>query len=185
MAKLIIGITGEMASGKTFSARYLAEKYQAESCRFSTPMREIASRLYLDSTRENLAALSLALRQTFGEDLFSRVIAHDAERFQSGLVIIDGVRRLADIAALQKLPQFILLYIESDPKVRYSRLTSRGENADDFGKTWEQFEKDQQLETETQIRSLKKAASVVITNNDSAEELYQALDKIISEKLKN
>lgn len=184
MAKLIIGITGEMASGKTFSARYLTDKYQAQSFRFSTPMREIANRLYLETTRDNLAALSLALRQTFGEDIFSKVIARDADKSQSSLVVIDGVRRLADVAELKKLPQFVLIYIESDLKIRFDRLTSRGENADDFGKTWEQFEKDQQIETETQIRSLKEASSIVIKNDGTAEELHQALDKIVLDRLK-
>ncbi len=180
MAKLIIGLTGEMASGKTFSTKYLAKKFNAESYRFSTPLRDVMARLYLTETRENMSALSLVLRQTFGEDLFSEIVAKDAAGAKTDLVVIDGIRRLPDIKALQKLPQFKLIYLEADPEVRFKRLSVRGENPDDNGKTWEQFQKDQQLETEIQIRSLKDAASVVINNNGEVEELYQALDSVVT-----
>ena len=182
MAKLIIGLAGEIAAGKTFSTRYLADQYQAETFRFSTPLRDIASRLYLPETRENLAKMSLALRQTFGEELFSRVIAHDAERAKADLVVIDGVRRLPDIAALKSLPQFCFVYLEAEPKIRHSRLVVRGENHDDNSKTWEQFQQDHQLETEQQIRQLKESADVVITNDGDKAQLFQALDDLVQKR---
>jgi dephospho-CoA kinase len=171
MAKLILGITGEMASGKTFSTKYLAEKYEAESFRFSTPLREVLARLYIKETRENIAKITLFLLKEFGDDLLSQIIAKDAANAKTDLVVIDGIRRLPDIAALEKLPEFKLVYLEVDPEIRYQRLSVRGENADDTGKTWDQFQKDQMLGTETQIRSLKDHAAVVINNNGSPEEL--------------
>lgn len=179
MSKVIIGLTGEMAAGKSTCAKYLAEKYQAATFRFSTPIRDVLSRLYVPATRENLAAISLAVRQLFGQDLFSEIIAHDAAQAVGEVVAIDGVRRLPDVAALRKLPEFKLVYLEAEPRVRYERLAVRGENEDDLGKTWEQFQQDQNLETEAGIRLLKPAAQLTLDNNGTKEELYRQLDELV------
>jgi dephospho-CoA kinase len=71
MNKKVIGITGMIASGKSTAAKYLVEKHGATSHRFSTILRDVATRLHLDINRHNLATLSSALRQSFGEKYIS------------------------------------------------------------------------------------------------------------------
>ena len=180
MSKLIIGLTGEMGSGKTFSAKYLVEKHGAVGYRFSTPMRKVAADLGVTESRENLQKVSEVLRRAFGEDVWAKVIARDTLNTPGDLVVIEGVRRVADIAELQKLPQFRLVYLEAPLERRYERITKRGENADDLSKTFAQFEQDQKFEAETQIRSLKATARVVIDNGGSPEELKARLDKLVT-----
>jgi dephospho-CoA kinase len=180
MAERIIGLAGEIASGKTTAAKYLAGKHNAQSYRFSTPLREILERIYIPTSRENLTALSIALRQTFGEDVFSTVTRQDVERSPSPLIVIDGIRRLQDISALRDLPGFTLIYLEAPLETRFERITKRGENEDDLGKTWEQFKKDHELETERQIQALKPLAAEVISNAGSMVEFQTALDGLIA-----
>ena len=179
MARLIIGFAGKIAAGKTHSSKYLINKYQADSCRFSSSLRDVAKRLYFPEDRETLARLSLILRQAFGEEVLAEVIFNDAKNAKADLVVIDGVRRQEDIKHLRSLPNFKFVYIEADSKIRFERLNKRGENIDDKSKTWEQFLADHKLETEQSIPPLKKLASEVIDNNGPVAELESKLDSLV------
>lgn len=184
MAKIILGLAGEMASGKGTAARYIMEKYPCTEHRFSTALRDVLNRLYLEQTREHLSHLSTTLRKTFGEDLLAKVIFHDVQKDEKDLVVIDGVRRIDDIVHLRTLPHFKFVYIETDMRMRYERIIQRAENADDAGKTFEQFQQEHQLETELQIPKLKEIADFVLDNNGTTAELYRQVDAVI-EKCKD
>jgi dephospho-CoA kinase len=177
--KIILGLAGEIASGKGTIAKYICEKYDGGSHRFSTMLRDVARRMYLEESRENLQKISTIFRENFFDDILSSVIAKDVENDEHNIIAIDGVRRLADIKFLKKLPGFKLIYIEADIKNRYGRIINRGENSDDKSKTFEEFEKDHQREAERQIKDLKKYASFVVNNNGSCEDLYKQIDGII------
>jgi dephospho-CoA kinase len=179
MSKLILGITGELASGKGTAADYFVKKHGASTHRFSTMLRDIAKRMYLEESRENLQKLSTLFRGNFNEDLLSMVIYKDVESDEHDLIVIDGVRRMGDIEYLKSLPGFRLIYIETDVKERYDRIITRGENSDDNSKTLEEFKEDNKREAERQIKDLKNKASVVIDNNGSFDELYKQLDEIV------
>jgi len=58
MKKIILGFAGEIASGKGTAAKYLAEKYGSGYFRFSTILRDVLKRLYLDESRENAQKIS-------------------------------------------------------------------------------------------------------------------------------
>jgi dephospho-CoA kinase len=182
MARIIIGITGLMASGKGAAAKYYEEKYHASNNRFSTMLRDALDRFYLPHTRENMVAMSEAMREKFGQDIMAKVIAEDAKNDANDLVVIEGIRRIPDITHLAKLPNFILVKIEAKPETRYSRLTQRGENEDDSGKTYEQFILDHQLPTEMTIPEVMNLATVSISNEGDFTELHEQLDKLITNK---
>jgi len=180
MNKIILGISGEIASGKGTVAKYLVEKHGGSSHRFSTMLRDVAKRMYLEESRENLQKISTVFRENFDDNLLSMVIAKDVENDEHEIVAIDGVRRMADIAYLQKIPGFKLVYIDADMKKRFERIVSRGENSDDNSKTFEEFKKDHEREAELQIRDLKNQADFVVDNDGSFEELYRQVDNIIN-----
>lgn len=184
MEKIILGITGEIASGKGTIAEYLIKEHRATSHRFSTSLRDVAKRMHLKESRENLQKISTLFRENFDDNLLSMVIYKDVEGDDNELIVIDGVRRMADIEFLKKLPGFKLVYVDADMKTRYERITKRGENSDDNTKTFEEFEKDHQREAELQIKDLKEKASVVIDNNGTFEDLYKQVDNIVSSSTK-
>src|SRR3989344_2132033 len=97
MKKIIVGFAGEIASGKGTATKYVVEKYHAVSDRFSTMLRDIADRVYLEQSRNNLQKISTMLRQTFGDDFLAKVISNDVQKNQSDIVVVDGIRRLPDI----------------------------------------------------------------------------------------
>ncbi len=177
--KIILGFVGPLASGKGTSAQYLKDKYQGEIFKFSTVLRDILDRLYLKQNRQNLQTLSTVLRQNFSQDILSKVIFEDVNNSQNNLIIIDGIRREEDIKYLKNLPNFILISIDADLKIRYQRLIKRNENSDDKNKTLEQFKLDNQQEPEQKIKIIAEKAQEKINNNGSFTDLYQQLDLIV------
>jgi len=181
MAKIILGFVGQIASGKDVSKKYLEKKYGAQSCRFSTILRDVLTRIGVEIKRENLQKVSTALRQTFGEDLLAMAISKDASNLNSDIVIVDGVRRLTDIVHLTSLPHFFLVKIEADPKLRYERMKLRNENVGDDKKTYEDFLRDHEVEADREIPAVMQTAKYSLDNNGSLEDLYSQLDKLITD----
>ena len=177
--KIILGLTGLMACGKGTAAKYLVEKHGAVSFRFSTIMRDLLDRLYLEHSRENMAKISLIIREGFGQGIFSQVMAKDVMSVDANIVIIDGIRRMEDLEHLKNIPGFKLVAVDVDMRTRYERLIARRENSDDQTKTWEQFQADHQLETELTILETVKAADIIIDNNGTPDDLNKQLDELV------
>lgn len=180
MNKIILGFVGPIASGKGTACQYLKEKHGAEIFRFSTMLRDVLDRFYLPQSRDNLQQVSLALRQSFGDDLMAKTMANDGQKSQAEIVAIDGVRRRPDIKYLLKTPGFYLVAISADMKIRFDRITKRGENADDNQKTFEEFVADHQKEAEQQIKEVAKLAKFHLNNDGTLEELYKQIEKILN-----
>lgn len=179
MPKHIIGIAGEMASGKDTVTKYLRKRYGAEQYRFSDPLRAILKIMHLDITRDNLTAISTHLREAFGQNILAHILECDAKNSKSDIVVIDGVRRLSDIDLVKTDPNFTLWYTEADAKIRYQRLHNRDENQDDSTLTFEEFLEDHSNETERFIPELKNHAEQVIENNGTLEELKSKVDDLM------
>jgi dephospho-CoA kinase len=179
--KVILGVSGEIASGKDTVGNYLAEAHGASKLRFSQPLRDMLDRLGIEQNRENMAKLSLYIRKAFGEDILSRVILAEAEASTEEFVVVDGIRRLPDMVHMETDEHFYFCYVEANPEKRFERLTQRRQNTDDASKTAMQFEKDSQLETEIGIRDLKERADFVIDNNGTLEDLKKQTDDMVGE----
>lgn len=177
--KLILGFSGEIASGKGTAAKYLVERHGAVTFRFSSMLRDVLRRLHLAEDRETMQALSTWIRKTFGEDTLAKVMFQDAKNSAANLVVIDGIRRLEDIKYLREIPEFKFCFISAPMKTRHERLIRRGENADDTTKTYEQFQKDHEAEPEREIAKLEAFASEVIDNSGTLPELERTLDGIV------
>ncbi|MFO7807525.1 MAG: AAA family ATPase [Candidatus Moraniibacteriota bacterium] len=177
--KKILGLAGEIASGKGTAAKYIVNEYNGSTHRFSGILRDLSARLYLEENRDNLQRMSTAVRDYFGQDILCKTIYQDVLEDEHRFVAIDGVRRFQDVEKLKKIKGFYLVYIETDLEVRFNRLRNRNENSDDKGKTMEEFRQDSKKEAEQQIKGLKEKADVVINNNGSFEDLYSQMDTIL------
>ncbi len=180
MNKIIIGLTGKMASGKGAIAEFGKEKYEAEIFQFSTVFREVLKRLHLEINRTNMSGLSTILREKFGQDLIAKVVAEDVRKANSSLIIVDGIRRIADIKYLEKIPGFKLVRVVTDPKIRYNRLVERNQNLGDNKKTFEDFLADEQLETEQTIGEIMHKSDLEINNNGNFDTLHEQINSLIN-----
>lgn len=181
--KIIFGLVGELAAGKGTFATYVQKKYPCNIYKFSTMLRDVLDRIYVEKNRENLQDISTFLRQRFGQDVMSKVIAKDVEKDAGEIVIVDGIRRPTDITYLKEIPGFHLVYITGESKLRYERLVKRNENPGDDKKTYKEFLKDEQSEADQLIGQLGKQAEFTIVNNGTKEEFFAEVENMI-QKLK-
>ncbi len=176
--KIILAFTGHVASGKGTACEYFVKKHGARIFRFSTMLRDILDRLYLPHDRDHLQTLSTIVREYFGQDAMARVIARDVEAAEESLIVVDGARRLEDVIYLRRLPGFKLISVEASPKVRFKRLTGRGENPDDASKTWAEFQQEEQAESEAMIPALMAEADSTINNDGDVASLERQLENL-------
>ena len=179
MKKIIIGLVGEIASGKDVTKKYLEENYGASCHKFSAILRDVLKRLYVPITRENMQNISTNLREIFGEDLLAKIITEDVKNDIHEVIVIDGIRRQEDINYLKTLPGFVLVSLKVEAKTRYERLIQRRENADDATKTYEQFLADGQKETELKIPEVMALADYQLDNNGDFKNLYGQIEKMV------
>ncbi|MFA7245117.1 MAG: AAA family ATPase [Candidatus Magasanikbacteria bacterium] len=177
--KIILGFVGDLASGKGTLAKYLQEKYNCNTYRFSNMLRDVLDRIYVEKNRENMQLVSKVLRENFGQDVMSNVIAKDVVGDKNELVVVDGIRRPTDITYLQNLEGFHLIYITADVKTRWQRMVNRQENPDEKDKTFEQFLLDEQAEADMLIKELGSKAEKTINNDGTIEELYNKIENIL------
>lgn len=180
MSSLIIGLVGLQGSGKGTIANIIKNRHRAETFSFSGILKDILTRLSLEQNRPNLVHLSEGLRHAFGEDVLAQTIARDAIGSPANIVIIDGIRRLPDIAGLVKLPQFVMVQVTAPTDLRFARLRERHEKAGEYGMTREQFEQQESYPTEVTIPEVMKHATESIANDTTLEELTQRIDALIT-----
>jgi len=178
--KIILGFVGEIASGKDTSVDYLVAKHKATQYKFSGMLRDILKRLHLEVNRANMQKLSQTLRENFTQDILSKVIAYDVANDQNSIIVINGIRRHSDVTYLKNLPNFYIIHISADIKIRYERIIKRHENKDDQDKTFEQFKKDHEAEAELEIINISKEAKYTINNNGDFMALHKQLDDLLN-----
>lgn len=140
--KIIIGIVGEMGSGKSTVTNYIKERYKASSYKFSDILKDILEKLSLPVTRENLIDLFLILASRFGEEVLARPMKKAVDTDTNSYIVVEGIRRPANILLLQELPHFYLIGITSDTRVRFDRIHNRHERSDDQELNYHEFLED-------------------------------------------
>lgn len=183
--KIVLGIVGEIAAGKGELAQYVEKKYGGSAYRSSEVLRDILKRMYLPETRENVQEASMMIREFFGEDIISKVNSEDIKESRTGIVAIDGLRRKEDFKYFQKEFNFKVIYVDADIEKRFARISKRSENQGDRGKTFQEFKRDHQKETEKKIRGLKKTADYVVENNGTLREFRAKIEKIMENIINN
>jgi dephospho-CoA kinase len=180
--KLVLGIVGEIGSGKGTFAEYVKKKYGGDSFSFSHILRRLLDIVQLEKNRKNLQKISTVLRKNVGEDLLAKTIYLEVKESRKKWVVVDGVRRLEDIKYLKKIKGFRLVYLEADIEKRFKRIVRRKDKADDGKKKFATFKKDHLAETELQIKKIKKHADFILSNNDTKKEFFEKIDKIFPPK---
>ncbi|MFH1078601.1 MAG: AAA family ATPase [Patescibacteria group bacterium] len=178
---LIIGLVGRQGSGKGTTAKILMERYGATTVRYSDLLREMLDILAIDVTRENLVKLSETLRATFGEDTFAFAVDARIRRIGTPLVVVDGIRRVDDIAALESLPHFRLIEVTASARQRFDRMKLRGEKMRERDMTWDEFVMEEIAPTENSISDIASRAWKSIDNAGTVEELMRQIDAVMVE----
>ncbi len=177
----LIGLVGTPGAGKSFASEYIMNNYGGEHIKFSDCLSHILHKLSLEKSRDNQIKLSVILRKEFGEDIMSHAVASDALTSKEDIVLIDGIRRVEDLAAFKALPSFKLIAINADAKVRFEREKNRREKTDDAELTWEKFQEIERAPTEVTIPEVMTYANYTIMNEGTKEDYEKKIDDIMTD----
>lgn len=177
--KIVIGFSGRMGCGKGRASAYLIAHYQAERFRSSDPLRAALDIFAIPQSRENLGKLSTFLRSIYGEDTITKAVAGFMEKSQAPVCIFDGMRRNIDAEMFRKFPNFTLIFVETDEKIRYERYVKRDENPGDADMSYDEFLKRSNAEPEQEIDNLKNQADYIVKNNGTIEEFEQGIEEVM------
>ncbi|GMU25255.1 AAA family ATPase [Patescibacteria group bacterium] len=177
----IIGLIGTNASGKTYAADYIVRTYGGVHITFSDYLARALEAMNMEKSKQNMIKMSIAIRKEFGEEALSRAVAHDVERMEEQLMLVDGIRRTGDLERFKTMKRFRLVGIDADPKIRFTRMRGRREKSDDRNTAWEEFLEKENAPTEITIPEVMKQADYRIDNNGTTKELEQKIDGILAD----
>lgn len=180
---LVIGIAGELLSGKSTAAKFFEEKFKAKTFRFSNIINEILDILDLEHTRENQQQLGVVLKEIYGEDVLAHAITERMKTLNDPFILIDGFRKKEEVSVLKQLKNFKFLFIKAPLEMRYKRLKERNEKVGESSTTLEEFVEQQKHGADKDIPELEQYADCVIENTGSVQDLEAKLTSFMTESL--
>ena len=183
MAKIIIGLVGETGSGKDTVAHYLKRRYDVQLLRFSLPLKKTLDLFFNKSSKKDQAWLYSTFKERFGEDVLHRGVQRYVEQ-HDGLMCVNGMRMMKDFDFIKSFENSYIIYVTADQKLRWKRITSRGEKSDDQQnlEEFKNFEAD--TETEKNIPVIGAQADFTIKNDGTMDDLLWQVDDAMKEILK-
>lgn len=173
---LIVGLTGMPGAGKTTVANYLSQQ-GIPLLVMGDVVREVAENDGLELTSDNLAKLMLRLRKRNGPEAVAHLIVNKIklmkkEDKQLSVVIVDGIRSMAEVRLLRRIGSVKLLAIHGSTFTRYTHVRERGRS--DVPSNIGEFDKRDKIELDVGISNAIALADETISNNDiSISELCQ------------
>jgi dephospho-CoA kinase len=177
VTRLIICLTGMPGAGKTTIAEGLKSK-GFDKITMGDAVRAEATKRKIDPTGPNLGKLMIELREKNGPGAVAELIRDDIQNSKSDVVLVDGVRSLAEVNVLKKIGPVKILAIHASGDTRYKFLTGRGRS--DAPSDREDFTKRDSREMGVGMsESIALADETISNNNMTIEELTDTAYRII------
>ena len=165
--RIIIGIAGQIAAGKTTVATYL-EKMGFSYCRYSQILEDMLKKESIEINRSSLQQIGGKLFDFSGQYGLNRRV--EEHIFNESHIVIDGMRHFEDYTYWKEkcFKNFYLIFIHADQDICSSRY-SEGD-----------YQIDMQHHAEQEIEGLRLRADTVISNNGTIDELYAKIDNFLN-----
>lgn len=125
MAKLIVCLIGMPGAGKSTIADGLKTK-GFEKITMGDAVRAEATKRKIKPTGANLGKLMLELREKNGQGAVAELIKDQIANSKSDVILIDGVRSIAEVDMLKKFGTVKILAIHASSDTRFKFLSDRG-----------------------------------------------------------
>lgn len=175
---LILGVTGPNAAGKGEVSAYLSDRGFAVHS-LSDIVREEAQARGLPPEREHLIRVGTELRERGGpgilaERLIPRLGARD---------VVDSIRNPAEVAALRRVPGFVLVGVDAPAELRFARSSRRARPGDPA--TFEEFLARERQENSAnpagqQLRATFELSDRVVSNDHDLTALRAEIDALLA-----
>ena len=176
----LILLTGMAGSGKTTLSGIIRES-GLRVITMGDVIRELATQQGLESSPENIGRLAAEIRKE-GLDAVARRCIEMLKKGPDSLIVIDGIRSLAEVDAFKDEFDVVLIALWASPLSRFKRLTRRGRSDDP--KTWEEFKERERRELGFGIGEAIASSDYLIKNDDGIDSLKPAFDEIMG-RMKN
>ncbi|ASJ05877.1 dephospho-CoA kinase [Thermococcus pacificus] len=178
---MIIIVTGMPGSGKSKIVKEF-ERRGFPSVSMGDIVREETVKRGLELTKENVAKVSIRLRQELGQNAVAKLAVEKVRALlkNSGVAVIDGVRSLDEVGTFRGAfpdERIVIVAVHTPPKQRFERLRARGRHDDP--KTWEDFEERDWKELRFGIGGVIAMADYMIINDGSREEYEKKVGEIV------
>ena len=177
---MLVGLTGRNASGKTTVIEWFkARGFGVNSC--SDSIRHWLRSNGREINRDNLIDGGRKLRAMGGPGILAEMLLDRIG--EGGNHAIDSIRTPAEVEALRKRDDFIMIEIRTSREVRWERLVARGRTGD--AENFEQFVEQEESELVAHDESgqaliaTAAMADVVIQNDGGVDELHGQLQALI------
>jgi len=187
MKTLTFGLVGEKGSGKTTFTEVLKEEFGEKNVLVLSSgdiLRALLKKMGRQETDENAQDLYLELRKKRGEAFLAEEIGKQIERNIGTYpcIVWDGVRKPWDFRTI-RICGGISICITADERKRWLRRRrgKRGK-AGERGLTWEQFRKEEEKETEQDIKRIGKNCDFCFKNNDRTRDFKKLIKKFLKEE---
>jgi len=183
LVKLIVCLTGMPGSGKSTIVSVLKSK-GIETLNLGDGVRAEAKRRNLEPSGENLGKIMLQLREKNGPGAIANLLTDQIQKSKSNIIIVDGVRSIAEIEVLKNVGSVKLLSIEATVETRFKFLKARGRSDDP--ETKEKFAERDNREISVGIDKSISIADETISNNDlTLDELTELAHTVIKKWIDN
>jgi dephospho-CoA kinase len=170
--QLVIGITGQIGSGKTTAAEYLAAEHGFSHIRYS---QVIADWYGEDPERKSRLqevgweVMSGGLQSKLNDRLLSKITPNRDW-------VVEGLRHPLDYESLKNAfaSRFHLVYIDSSQQARWLRLQKSGRFH-----TFDEFCTAENKFVENEIPGLKKFADLRIAGGEPLQQFYEPLSQFV------
>lgn len=180
--KIVLGFVGKICAGKGVSIEYLVKNHNfiASSC--SDRIREEIRRKGEEINRKNLQQTSWDLKQKFGPTVLAKKTWQNLIDQEMEKVAIDSIRATEEVRYLKLKPNFYLVAIEANQRLRFERLLKRHIKGQKEPTTWEEFVKVEKRDNTGDGRNIQgciNLADFKIVNEGTFKDLYQNLEEIL------
>ncbi|WP_297419373.1 AAA family ATPase [Thermococcus sp.] len=169
---MIIIVTGMPGSGKSKIVKEF-EGRGFPSVSMGDVVREETLKRGLQLTKEDVARVSIRLRQEMGQNAVAKLTVRKVRELleKNRAVVIDGVRSLDEVGTFRSSfpdEKIVIVAVHTPPKQRFKRLRRRGRHDDP--KTWEDFEERDWKELKFGIGNVIAMADYMLVNDGTHDE---------------
>ena len=177
----IIGITGTLGAGKGTVVDYLKTKHFEHYSARDFIVAEIERR-NLPVNRDTMVEVANDLRAKHSPSYIIEALRDEAKRTGRDAVI-ESIRTEGEIRSLRREPNFILVSVDADPKIRYERIVERASATDII--SFKKFLSDEAREfssTDPTKQNLSRCIALAdyqLMNNGTIFTLFAHVDDIL------
>jgi dephospho-CoA kinase len=194
MAKIVIGIVGQIGAGKDTAIDFLEEKGFVNFSLSDQIRIELKKRGSPNFTREEIQRVGNEMRAKFGHDYWSRQAWEKAMASGQDKLVISSIRHPAEVEFLKKQPYFYLLAVIAGQRTRFERkrvaavrnpTSTRSDDQDILA--WEKFKQLDDYETKgaakhgQQVEKTLALADFTVDNNGTVEELRDKIGGVLAQ----